>query len=210
MRLWHVLHNRLLSLFLRDRRDARGTALVDNTVRDILYAFRTASGARRWSPSPSCRRCRSGWGWSPWSSHFSTWRSSASIRCRSVHEMFAVEKPRGRRRRAGAFHDRGIRRAPSIETSVFTGVYAERPEIDTRIDGRMMSGYARHRQLSSRCWASTAVMGRRLTPADDERFAGRPVMVLSHRGWDRLFARDPNVSGPDACSSTGSRTRSSA
>jgi hypothetical protein len=38
-------------------------------------------------------------------------------------------------------------------------------------------------------------MGRTVTPADDEPFAGEPVMVLSHRGWDRLFARDPAVLG---------------
>ena len=38
-------------------------------------------------------------------------------------------------------------------------------------------------------------MGRALTPADDEPSAGQPVMVLSHRGWDRLFARDPAILG---------------
>ena len=38
-------------------------------------------------------------------------------------------------------------------------------------------------------------MGRTLTPGDDEPSAGRPVMVLSDRGWDRLFARDPAVLG---------------
>ena len=40
-----------------------------------------------------------------------------------------------------------------------------------------------------------AAIGRALTPADDEPFAGQPVMVLSHRGWDRLFARDPAILG---------------
>ena len=40
-----------------------------------------------------------------------------------------------------------------------------------------------------------AALGRTLTPADDERVGGQPVMVLSHRGWDRLFARDPAVIG---------------
>ena len=38
-------------------------------------------------------------------------------------------------------------------------------------------------------------MGRVLTPGDDQPLSGQPVMVLSHRGWDRLFARDPNVVG---------------
>ena len=40
-----------------------------------------------------------------------------------------------------------------------------------------------------------AAIGRALTPADDEPSAGQPVMVLSHRGWDRLFARDPAILG---------------
>ena len=40
-----------------------------------------------------------------------------------------------------------------------------------------------------------AAIGRALTPADDEPAAGQPVMVLSHRGWDRLFARDPAILG---------------
>src|SRR5687768_13541635 len=40
-----------------------------------------------------------------------------------------------------------------------------------------------------------AAMGRGLTPTDDEPSAGRAVMVLSDRGWDRLFARDPAILG---------------
>ena len=40
-----------------------------------------------------------------------------------------------------------------------------------------------------------AALGRHLTPSDDERFAGRPVIVLSHIGWKRLFAADPTAIG---------------
>jgi hypothetical protein len=40
-----------------------------------------------------------------------------------------------------------------------------------------------------------AVMGRALGPADDARAGGNPVIVLSDRGWDRRFNRDPNVLG---------------
>src|SRR4029079_14372448 len=39
-----------------------------------------------------------------------------------------------------------------------------------------------------------AAKGRALTSGDDEPFAG-PVMVLSHRGWDRVFARAPAIVG---------------
>ena len=40
-----------------------------------------------------------------------------------------------------------------------------------------------------------AALGRTLTPGDDERSAGRPVIVLSHAGWHKLFAGDPTVIG---------------
>jgi predicted permease len=39
------------------------------------------------------------------------------------------------------------------------------------------------------------VMGRGLMPADDARSGGNAVVVLSHKGWDRHFKRDPNVLG---------------
>src|SRR5262245_65633734 len=40
-----------------------------------------------------------------------------------------------------------------------------------------------------------SVMGRGLMPADDARSGGNAVIVLSHKGWDRHFNRDPNVLG---------------
>lgn len=110
-----------------------------------------------------------------------------------LHEMFSVEKPRaadgGLIRFTRADYD-----ALREQTSVFTGVYAERSEIDTRIEGRMMSGSL----VTGNFFQVLGVdplLGRALTPADDERFAGRPVIVLSYRGWNRSFARDPNVLG---------------
>ena len=40
-----------------------------------------------------------------------------------------------------------------------------------------------------------AALGRPLLPGDDERFAGRPVIVLSHAGWRKLFRGDQGVIG---------------
>ena len=40
-----------------------------------------------------------------------------------------------------------------------------------------------------------AALGRPLLPGDDERFAGRPVIVLSHAGWRKLFRGDRGVIG---------------
>jgi predicted permease len=40
-----------------------------------------------------------------------------------------------------------------------------------------------------------AALGRPLLPGDDERFAGRPVIVLSHAGWRKLLRGDREVIG---------------
>jgi hypothetical protein len=80
------------------------------------------------------------------------------------------------------------------ETSVFTDAVAMLPPVRTRIEGRLVTG-----SLVSGNFFQTlgvrAALGRALLPEDDERFAGRPVIVLSHVGWKKLFASDPMVIG---------------
>ena len=110
-----------------------------------------------------------------------------------VHEMFAVERPRtsdGERQRFTRAQFDALRR----ETNVFTDAYAELSQVDSRVDGRLMWGTFVTGNFFQ-VLGVNAAMGRALTPADDEPFAGQPVMVLSHRGWDRLFARDPAILG---------------
>ena len=174
-------------------RDERGTAFVDNTVQDLFYAFRTF----RRAPLVALTIVSTvslGLGLVAVVFTFLNmllFRVDASVP--RLHEMFAVEMPRaadgGLVRFTRADYD-----ALRGQTRVFTGVYAERPEIDTRIEGRMMSGSLVTGNFFQ-VLGVDAVMGRTLTPADDERFAGRPVIVLSHRGWNRRLARDPNVLG---------------
>jgi predicted permease len=41
-------------------------------------------------------------------------------------------------------------------------------------------------------------LGRTLTPADDDRAAGHQIIVLSARGWRRLFQNDPSIVGRSA------------
>jgi hypothetical protein len=109
-----------------------------------------------------------------------------------VHEMFAVGRPRtadAERQRFTRAQFDALRR----ETSVFTDVCAEVSQVDGRVDGRMMWGTFVTGNFFQILGVSAGI-GRALTPADDES-AGEPVMVLSHRGWDRLFARDPAVLG---------------
>jgi hypothetical protein len=69
-------------------------------------------------------------------------------------------------------------------------------DIDSRLDNRKIFGTFVTGNFFQVVRVNAAI-GRALTPADDEPAAGQPVMVLSHRGWDRLFARDPAILGRD-------------
>ena len=173
-------------------RDARGTAFVDDLVRDILYALRSFKRAPLVAFTIVCTVAL---GLGLVTVAF-TVLDVALFRVDEVpdvHEMFAVERPRnsdGERPRFTRAQFDALRR----ETHVFTDAYAEIPDIDSRIDGRMMSGTLVTGNFFQVVGVN-ATMGRALTPADDEPSAGQPVMVLSHRGWDRLFARDPAILG---------------
>jgi putative ABC transport system permease protein len=109
-----------------------------------------------------------------------------------VHEIFAVERPQAAGEPARFTRDKfdALRR----ETNFFSGVYAQVDEVDSRWEGRLTDGTFVTGNFFQVLRVSAA-MGRVLTPADDAPFAEQPVMVLSHRGWDRLFARDPTVVG---------------
>ncbi len=110
----------------------------------------------------------------------------------NVTEMWGVERPRlanGDRPRLTRPQFDALRRG----TSVFTDAYAELPDIDLRVDGRMMAV-----TLVSGNFFQVVdvnpVMGRAFTPADDQP-AANGVIVLSSKGWERRFDRDPNVLG---------------
>jgi MacB-like periplasmic core domain len=173
-------------------RDARGTAFVDNTVRDFLYALRTF----RRAPLVAFTIVSTvALGLGLVAVAF-TMLNALLFRVDAVHdvrEMFAVERPRtgddDRQRFTRAQFD-ALRR----ETDIFTDAYAEVSQVDAHVDGRLMFGTFVTGNFFQ-VLGVTAAMGRPLTPADDEPFAGQPVMVLSHRGWDRLFARDPAILG---------------
>ena len=173
-------------------RDARGTAFVDDTVRDIFYALRTFKRA----PLVAFTivfTVALGLGLV---AVVFTLLNTLLFRVDAVpdvHEMFAVERPRtadGERELFTRAQFDALRR----ETTVFTDAYAEVSEVDSQLDGRMMSGTFVTGNFFQVLGVNAAI-GRALTPADDEPSAGQPVMVLSHRGWDRLFARDPAILG---------------
>ncbi|MDO8679057.1 MAG: ABC transporter permease [Acidobacteriota bacterium] len=171
-------------------RDARGTAFVDNTVRDILYAFRTFQRAPLVSLT-IVSTVALGLGLVAVAFTVLNMFLFRVDQVPGVDEMFAVERPRtsdGERLRFTRAQFDALRR----DTQVFTDAYAENPDIDGRVDGRMMTGTLVTGNFFQVVRVNAAI-GRALTPADDE--AGQPVMVLSHNGWDRQFARDPAILG---------------
>jgi predicted permease len=84
--------------------------------------------------------------------------------------------------------------AMRADTHVFTDAYASVPEIDLHVDGRRMAVTLVTGNFFQVVRVNP-VMGRALMPADDARSGGNAVIVLSHKGWDRHFDRDPNVLG---------------
>ena len=168
-----------------------GTAFVDNTVRDILYALRTFRRAPLVAVTIVATVAL---GLGLVAAVF-TVLNALVFRVDAVpdvHQLYAVERPQAVGEPAGLTRDRfdAFRR----ETSFFSGLYAQVDDVDGRLDGRVIYGTF----VTGTCFQVlrvSAAMGRALTPADDEPSAGEPVAVLSHRGWDRLFARDPAVIG---------------
>jgi predicted permease len=112
---------------------------------------------------------------------------------RNPDELFTVE----RLERPGSRNEVPFSRAEydaiRRETDVFTDVAAARPSFPTRIDGRAAVGMFVSGNFFD-LLGVTAVRGRTLTEADNEA-GGRAVVVLSHQGWEQLFAADPAVVG---------------
>jgi predicted permease len=175
-------------------RDVRGTAFFDALIGDIRYAFRAFRRARL-AALTIVATVALGLGLV---AVVFTFYSALFLRLdavRSPGELFAVERPPSQSADVRVPMMRSEYDALQRETSVFSDAFARLPSsIGTRVDGRM-----------ARCTLVTgnffqvlgvnAALGRTLSPADDERFAGRPVIVLSHRGWSKLFANDPTVVG---------------
>jgi predicted permease len=175
-----------------ERRGERGTAVVENTLRDVSYALRTIAH----TPLTSFTIVGTvGLGLGLVTVLFSV-LNIFLFRVDNVpdiNELFAVERPRDANDQRERF-TRAQVEAMARETSVFAGLYAELPDIDTRIDGRMMAITL----VSGNAFQVMGVrpaMGRALLPSDDDRTVPQPVVVLSDRGWERRFGRDPNVVG---------------
>ena len=173
-------------------RDERGTALFDNTTRDIQYALRTF---RRAPLAALTIVLTVGIGLGVIAVLF-TILNTLLFRVDQVPEvasMYSVERlPPGNE--PPTPWTRPMFEALRAETQVFTDAYATVPESDLRIDGRIMAVTLVSGNFFDVVRVS-AVRGRTLTPADDARGGGHAVVVLSDKGWNRHFKRDPNVLG---------------
>ena len=110
-----------------------------------------------------------------------------------IGQMYAVEKPRLPDDVKDLF-PRSQFDAMRSETAVFTDAYATVPDIDLRVDGKMMAVVLVTGNFFNVVRVSP-MMGRGITPSDDTRTGGNPVIVLSNKGWARHFGNDPNVLG---------------
>ncbi|HEX7019436.1 MAG TPA: ABC transporter permease, partial [Gemmatimonadaceae bacterium] len=84
--------------------------------------------------------------------------------------------------------------AMRADTRVFTDAYAAISDIDLHVDGRTMDVTL----VTGNFFEVVRVhpiLGRALMPADDAPSGGNAVLVLSDKGWERHFHRDPNVLG---------------
>jgi predicted permease len=173
-------------------RDERGTAPVDNTIRDIQYALRTFAKAPLTAVTIVATVAIGLGVVAVLFTVFNTLLFRVD-QVPNVNEMYAVERP------PTATGDvppltRPVFDAMRTDTHVFTNAYAAVADIDLRVDGRMMAVTL----VSGHFFdvvRVTPVMGRAFTPADDDRSGGNPVIVLSHKGWTRQFNQDPHVIG---------------
>ena len=173
-------------------RDERGTAFIDNTIGDLHYALRTF----RRAPLASLTivvTVAIGLGVV---AVLFTVLNVLLFRTDSVpdvNEIYAVERPQQANEDLSKFTHQRFEALRS-DKNVFTEVYAKVNNVDLRVDGRTMAVNLVSASFF-RVVSVSPIMGRALSAADDDRAGGNPVLVLSDKGWQRRFNRDPNVIG---------------
>jgi predicted permease len=177
-------------------RDARGTALVDDLARDVLYAFRTF---RRAPLAALTIIVTVALGLGLVTVVFTVYHM-IFLRVdavRSPGELFAVERATGSGADASLPFTRTEYEALRRETSVFTDAVAMLRPVGTRMEGRPVTSTLVTGNFFQ-VLGVQAALGRTLMPGDpgdDDRFGGQSVIVLSHVAWNGQFAADPTVIG---------------
>jgi predicted permease len=174
-------------------RDARGTSGVETLVRDVLFAFRTF----RRAPLVALTIVATvALGLGLVTVVFALYNVSF-LRVDAVRdpdELFAIERRATVAPDGSTLFTRRDYEAMRRETNVFTNLVATIRPVRARIDGRFVNSALVSGNFFQALGVS-AVLGRSLTPDDDEAGDARPVIVLSDRGWRKLFAGDPGVIG---------------
>jgi len=174
-------------------RDARGVSVVDDVIRDVLYAFRTF---RRAPLAAFTIVATVALGLGLVATVFTVY-NFVLFRVDAVRnpaELYAVQMEQ--RTAPGEEPDVVFTRraydALRRETNVFSDTFAM-SDYAGRVGGRLVRGSLVTGNFFQALGVHTT-LGRPLLAGDDEG-AGRPVMVLSHTGWRKLFDRDPAVIG---------------
>jgi predicted permease len=173
-------------------RDERGTAFIDNTIGDLQYAFRTF---RRAPLAALTIVVTVAIGLGVVAVLF-TVLNLLLFRTDSVPgvtEIYAVERPQQANEDLSRFTRQRFEALRS-ETNVFTEAYAKLNNVDLRVDGRVIAVNLVSASFF-RVVRVNPIMGRAFSAGDDDRAGGNPVLVLSDKGWQRRFNRDPNVIG---------------
>lgn len=173
-------------------RDERGTAFIDNTLRDLHYALRTFKRAPL-AALTIVVTVSIGLGVVAVLFTVLNVMLFRTDEVPNVTEIYAVARPQ----QAGtdlAKFTRPRFEALRADTHVFTDAYAALNELDLRVDGRLMAVNLVSASFF-RVVGVNPVMGRPLSAEDDDRTGGQPVLVLSDKGWRRQFNRDPQVVG---------------
>jgi predicted permease len=177
-----------VSLAADQCRDARGTAFVDALLRDISYALRTF---RRAPLAALTIVATIALGLGLVAAVF-TFFSSFFLRADAVQDPDEIFEAYATRLDSPVSFTRADYEALRRETSVFVDVMAM-DRIDTRIEGRPAAAIFVTGNYFQMLGVQAAA-GRTLTPGDDEPATATPI-VLSHRGWIKLFAGEPTVIG---------------
>ncbi|MDQ3068900.1 MAG: ABC transporter permease [Acidobacteriota bacterium] len=174
-------------------RDARGTAFIDTTARDVFYALR----AFRRAPLAALTIVATvALGLGLVAAVFTIY-SALYLHVDNVRDPAALFEVR-RLPVAGSTVWRPLTRAEydamKRETSDFLDPAGLEQGIRTRIEGRPANGTLVTGNFFQ-VLGIGASLGRTLLPADDQRHDARPVIVLSHKGWMKLLAGDDAVVG---------------
>ena len=171
-------------------RDQRGTAFVDTTIRDVRFSLRSF---RRAPLTAVTIVTTVAIGLGVVAALFTILNAFLfrEDTVPDISELYTVERSRLANGERPPFTRQAFD-ALRRDTSVFTAMYAAVFDIDLRVDGRMMAVTLVTDDFFPVVRVKP-VIGRVFTADDDA--TGNQVIVLSDRGWNRQFHRDPNVLG---------------